>query len=443
MQRFIRGFAIALLLALSTGAALAQSWVGAWGYAASPLPPGETPAPLPPGNVVRGAVIMPLGAPGLAPSPPGGARGPRVENPGNVEIIPDSVALSNVTVRQLVRVSAGGRQIRLRFGNEHGADMLAVGAVRVGLAGPDGAVVPGSDRPVTFDGRSGVMIPASAPLLSDPVAITVRPLDRLLISIHVPGAVPRTGRSLFMYVTQTNGDNTEEAVLPDVKLARVSTYVTQVEVGADTPHAAIVTLGDSITEGTGATSNAFRSWPDRLAERFVAAKKNWAVVNAGISGNRVLRYGSGPSALARFDRDVLGVPGVRALILLEGINDIGRGFTPNGVREPLTAETLIAGYRQIIARARAHGLKVYGGLLLPYQGAGYATPEGEQARQAVNSWIRSSGAFDGVIDMATPVADPANPLAFARPFNDGDNLHPNDAGYRAMADAIDLEMVTK
>jgi len=444
MRSFTRAAAVALLLASFTVPALADNWVGAWGYVASPLPPGVTPAPLAPANAPAAAAILPLGAPPPPPAPPAAApQGPRLENPGNVEVLANSVALSDVTVRQLVRVSVGGKQIRLRFSNENGADLLAVGAVRVGLAGPDGSVVPGSDRPVTFDGRSGVMIPASAPLLSDPVALTVRPLDRLLVSIHVPGVVPRAGRSLFMYVTQAPGDSTAQPVLPDVKLARVTAYVTQVEVNADAPTNAIVALGDSITEGAQSTANAFRSWPDRLAERLVAARKNWAVVNAGISGNRVLRYGSGPNALARFDRDVLSVPGVKALILLEGINDIGRGFTPNGPRDPLTAEALIAGYKQIVARARAHGLKIYGGLLTPYGGAFYSSPEGEAVRQQVNAWIRTGGAFDGVIDFATPTADPANPTTFAAPYNDGDKLHPNDAGYQAMADAVDLEMVTK
>lgn len=435
MRSLMRAAAAALLLVSFSAPALADNWVGAWAYVPSPLPPGQTP---PPANAPPGS--WPMGAP---PAPAAAAANPPIENPGNIAILPNTTNLTNVTVRQLVRVSAGGKQIRLRFSNENGADVLPVGAVRVGLAGSDGSVVAGSDRAVTFDGRNGVIIPASAPLYSDPVNIVVRPLDRLLISIHVPGVVPRAGRSLFTYVTQAPGDNTAAAVLPEVLLTRVTTYVTQVEVNADVPTRAIVALGDSITEGAASTHNAFRSYPDRLAERLVAAKKPWAVVNAGISGNRMLRYGNGPNALARLDRDVLSVPGVKALILLEGINDIGRGFTPNGNRDPLTAEALIAAYKQIIARARAKQIKVYGALLTPYGGASYSSPEGEQARQAVNNWIRTSGAFDGVIDFATPTADKADPLTFAPAFNDGDKLHPNDAGYQAMANAIDLGMVTK
>ncbi len=448
MKRFIRGAAIALAMAALTAPAFAQNWVGAWGYVPTTPPPGQTQAAPVPMAQMRFSAAVPMGDVPPAPQgpqggPPGGGRGPMLENPGNLAILPGNVDLTNATVRQLVRVSAGGKQIRLRFSNEASADAMALGQVRVGIAGPDGTVVAGSDRPVTFDGKSGVMVPASSPLYSDPVDLVVRPLDRLLVSVHLPGPVPRGGHSLFQYVSQTPGDHTAQPVLPEARIARVTALVSVVEVNTDRPHSAIVAFGDSITEGALSTNNAFRSYPDRLAERLVAAKKPWAVVNAGIGGNRVLRYGTGLSALARFDRDVLSVPGVKAVILLEAINDIGRGFTPSGAREPVTAEALIAGYKQLIARAQARGIKVYGGLLLPYQGAGYASPEGEQVRQAVNTWIRTSKAFDGVIDFATSNADPANPLAFARQFNDGDNLHPNDAGYQAMADAIDLEMVTK
>ena len=209
---------------------------------------------------------------------------------------------------------------------------------------------------------------------------------------------------------------------------------------ATTANAVVVTIGDSITEGALSTNNAFRSYPDRLAERLVAARSKYSVVNAGIGGNRLLRFGAGHSALARLDRDVLGVPGVKAVILLEGINDIGRGFTPTGAQEAVTLEALIAANKQIIERCHAHGIKVFGGLLTPYQGAGYASPAGEQVRTGLNNWIRTSGAFDGVIDFATATADPANPLTFRADYNLRDKLHPNDAGYQAMADAVDLNL---
>ena len=182
---------------------------------------------------------------------------------------------------------------------------------------------------------------------------------------------------------------------------RLTALVTQLEVDPVSANAVVVTLGDSITEGAASTNNAFRGWPDRLAERLVAAKSNWSVVNAGIGGNRLVRYGTGPNALARLDRDVFGVPGVKAIILLEGINDIGRGFTTISPQDPVTLDALIAADKQIIARAHAHGIKVIGALLTPYQGAANASPAGEQVRTGLNNWIRTGGAFDGVVDFAS------------------------------------------
>jgi lysophospholipase L1-like esterase len=218
-------------------------------------------------------------------------------------------------------------------------------------------------------------------------------------------------------------------------------YVTLVEVLPTAPTGVIVTLGDSITQGSASTANAFRGWPDRLAERL--ATQHWAVVNAGIGGNRLLRYGLGPSALARFDRDVLSVPGLKVIILLEGINDIGVGLRNTSATDQVTAEALEAADRQIIERAHEHGLRIIGATLTPYQGALYASSAGEMVREGLNHWIRSSGAFDGVIDFSPAVADPANPLAYDRRYNDTDHLHPNDTGYKAMADAIDLSLILK
>jgi lysophospholipase L1-like esterase len=266
-------------------------------------------------------------------------------------------------------------------------------------------------------------------------------LEKLIISIHVPGALSRTGHSLFQYVSGVPGNQTAAPQLPSQRIMRLPALVTQVEVDPVSANAVIVALGDSITEGALSTSNAFRGWPDRLAERLAAAKSNWSVVNAGIGGNRLLRYGTGPNALARLDRDVIGVPGVKAIILLEGINDIGRGFTTLGPQDPVTLEALIAADKQIIARAHAHGIKVIGAMLTPYQGAAYASPAGEQVRTGLNSWIKTGGAFDGVVDFAAATADPANPLTFRADYNLRDKLHPNDAGYQAMANAIDLGLL--
>ena len=418
----------------------AASWIGVWGYVSAPLPPGTTPPPpappAPPTVVPLGSSIPP---PAAAP-PQRPVFAPLLENPGNVPVDTSATDLSNVTVRQVVRVSAGGTRLRLRFSNEGGADALAFGAVHVGKAGVDGAVVAGTDHAVTFDGKSAVAIPASAPLLSDPIDLPTAALDRLYVSIYVPGSIPaRAARSLFQYVAGSAGDSTAAPSLPGARLMRVPAYVTLVEVQPSAPTGVIVTLGDSITEGAASTANAFRSWPDRLAERL--AGHNWAVVNAGISGNRLLRYGAGPNALARLDRDVLSVPGIKTLILLEGINDIGRGFSPVGATEPVDAAALEAADKQIIQRAHEHGVRVIGATLTPYEGAAYASPAGESVRQALNEWIKTGGAFDGVIDFAPAVADASNPLTFAKQYNDRDHLHPNDAGYKAMADAVTLSVL--
>jgi lysophospholipase L1-like esterase len=418
-----------------------DTWVGAWGYVGAPLPPGEAPAP----------AISPIPAPPVIPlgSPPAPATGPAprsfppplLDNPGNVPVAFAPSDLTNVTVRQLVRVSVGGRRVRLRFSNEGGAETLTLGSVHIGEADADGLVAAGSDHAVTFDGKPGVSIPASAPVLSDPIDLPTKALDKLYVSIHVPGAIaPRPPRSLFQYVAGSPGDFTGEARLPGVRLARIPAYVTLVEVQPSTPTNVVVMLGDSITEGAASTANAFRGWPDRLAERLNG--RNWAVVNAGISGNRLLRYGAGPSALARLDRDVLSVPGIKAIVLLEGINDIGRGFAPTGATEPVDAAALEAADKQIILRAHEHGVRVIGATLTPYEGASYASPAGEAVREELNAWIKTGGAFDGVIDFAPAVADASNPRTFDKQYNDRDHLHPNDAGYKAMADAVDLSLIT-
>jgi lysophospholipase L1-like esterase len=437
---------IGILLGLMSAADAAaprmaeDSWIGVWGYVIAPPAPGPAAAPF----VLPTPPVTPLGTP-TAPTAPPAPRtfpAPLLENPGNVPVDLTSTDIRDTTVRQLVRVSVEGSRLRLRFSNEDSPDPLTLGPVHVGLAAADGAVVAGTDHVVTFDGQSGVVIPASAPALSDPIDLPTRALDRLYISVHVPGPMAlRAARTLFQYVAGTAGDFTAAATLPGVRLMRVPVLVTLVESQPTAPTGVVVTLGDSITEGAASTANAFRGWPDRLAERL--ASHHWAVVNAGISGNRLLRYGAGPSALTRLDRDVLGVPGIKAIILLEGINDIGRGFgTPNST-EPVTAEALEAADKQIIARAHEHHIRVIGATLTPYQGASYAAPAGEAAREALNTWIKTSGAFDAVIDFAPSVADPANPLTFAHAYNDRDHLHPNDAGYKAMADSVDLTVLGK
>jgi lysophospholipase L1-like esterase len=421
-----------------------ETWIGVWGYVIAPPAFGPAapaafgpPAPTPPPVTPLGLAAAPA-----APATPRAFPPPLLENPGNVPVDLTTAEIRNTTVRQLVRVSADGSRLRLKFSAEDSPDALTLAAVHIGLAGPDGSVVAGTDHAVTFNGQTGIIIPASSPALSDPIDLPTKALDRLYISVLVPGPMAlRASRTLFDYVAATPGDFTGAAALPGVHLLRTPVLVTLVESQPTAPTSVLVTLGDSITEGAASTANAFRAWPDRLAERL--ASHHWAVVNVGISGNRLLRYGAGPSALARLDRDVLSVPGIKAIILMEGINDIGRGLGMPNSTEPVTAEALEAADKQIIARAHEHGVRVIGATLTPYQGASYASPAGEAAREALNTWIKTSGTFDGVIDFAPVVADPANPLTFAKAYNDRDHLHPNDAGYEAMGDAVDLAVLGK
>lgn len=351
------------------------------------------------------------------------------------------VPMSDVTFRMVARVSAGGSSIRLRLSNERTDAPMPIGAVHVALAAPDGTPRPGTDRVVTFAGLSAPTIPPFAPLESDPVALAVPPLSKLVVSIHVPGeATWVTVHSLGVSTTQiVPGDQTAATALSGGRTTAERYILSGIDVSGGPATGTIVTLGDSITDGAASTTDQNHRWPDILTERLNhAGIKRFAVANAGISGNRLLLTGAGPAALARFDRDVLSAPGARYLIVLEGVNDIGAA--KNSPASAPRAVDVIAAYRQIIARAHAHGIKVYGATILPYKGAGYWSEAGEAIRQTVNSWIRTPGNFDAMIDLDHAVADKADPLTMAATFDSGDHLHPRDAGYKAMAEAIDLKL---
>ncbi len=351
------------------------------------------------------------------------------------------VELNGQTIRQIVHVSIGGTRVRVRLSNAYGASPLHIGAARVGLRSTGASIVAGSDRVLTFNGSESTTIPAGAMAISDPVNLRVPDRGDLAVSIHVPGnKLAATEHTLGLQTTYLSpeGDFSGADSLPTTTTTQSFYFLTGVEVNASTKSRAIVTLGDSITDGLHSTADANQRWPNRLAERLRSQKggSKVAVLNAGISGNRILHDTEGTNASARLDRDVLVQSGARYLIVLEGINDIGFPGAPTGAE-------IIAGHRQIIDRAHAMGLKVYGGTLTPFQAflpGLYYSSDGEAKRQAVNHWIRTSKAYDAVIDFDKAIRDPSNPARIRPAYDSGDNLHPNDAGYQAMADAIDLSL---
>lgn len=350
------------------------------------------------------------------------------------------------TVRMIVHTSIGGSRVRVEFSNAFGEHSLIIGAAHVAVEAKGAAIQPGSDRALTFDGSPSVTIPPGAPMVSDPVNLDVPALGNLAISIYVPGSTgSATTHPLGLHTTYVSGEGNFTAAQDMDSQWTTSSYywVTAVDVEASPESSAIVALGDSITDGAHSTPNANLQWPSQLAARLQAnpATADLAVVNAGISGNRVLHDVSGPDVLARLDRDVLARDGVKYVIVLESINDLGfphqRGA--HGTQE-VTAQQLIAGLEQIIDRAHAHGVKVFGATLTPYQGAVYYSQEGEEKREAINQWVRTSGAFDGVVDFDAAVRDPKHPLQYLPAYDSGDHLHPSDAGYKAMADAVNVSL---
>lgn len=356
----------------------------------------------------------------------------------------ESEAAEGTTLRQIVHLSLGGSSFRVVLSNEFGTKDLKIGEATLANAGPGGALA-STAMPVTFSGRASVVIPAGAMVVSDAVAVKAAPLTDLSVSLFVPSQAIE-GLTLHPFADQTNyrvpGNSVTAATLTDAKTFASWDFLKGIDVEAPASAASIVAYGDSITDGALSAKDTNHRWPDFLAARLQAsaATKNFGVLNQGIGGNRVLHDVTGPNALARLDRDVLAMSGVKYLVVMEAINDIGHSFDPNKPYDPVTAEDLIAGYKQIIARAHEHGIKVIGATLTPYVGAKYQSPEGEACRQAVNEFIRHGGAFDGVIDFDKATRDPANPGVFLPDYDSGDHLHPKDAGYKAMGESIDLKL---
>jgi lysophospholipase L1-like esterase len=400
------------------------------------------------GRIAAGAIALALATPAQAewvaswtapPHAPLGTEGPFA-----------AASYENVTISQILRVTEGGERVRVRFSNRYGPAPLEIGAARIVQIDDAGNEVAGTSRLLTFGGDAGAVIPRGAPFVSDEVAVALPDLARMKVEIFLP---TETG-PCTCHLTGVD----ELAVSPPgnfvgkpfepVSKAQYRAFLTAIEVDSSDALGTIVTYGDSITDGVGATPGANRRWPDILANRLQQAGKEWAVANSGISGNRVLSPGMGEAALARFDEDVLSLPNVKYLIVFEGVNDIGNRFGARsggpqlpGLDQPkITVEQMIAGYKQLIARAHAKGIKVIGSPIGPYKGASYWSEEGESARQAVNQWILTGGAFDAVVRLDTAFADPADPARMREGYHMGDHLHGSDAGLKAAGESVDLAL---
>lgn len=361
---------------------------------------------------------------------------------------PDS--LTDATLRQLVRLTLGGGRFRVRVSNLFGAEPLVVKGARV--ARPEALdaprTLPGSDRPLTFGGRADVSIPAGADYLSDPVDMAVEAFDTLAVSLWLAGSptlqTSHPGSRATSYVTP--GDRTAAPDLPDAMRADHWYFLSGVDVETADAAPGIMVVGDSITDGYGVQPNTNARWTDFLAERLRVEHpdRRGAVLNAGLGGNRIVADGLGPGALARFDRDVLFPPGVGCAVVLIGVNDLG-GLSRDPAATPEAHVRLVGAMtgalEQMAARGRDHGVRMIGATITPFGRSEYyhATPDTEGARQAVNGWIRTSGAFDGVIDFDAAMRDPADPTRLNRAL-DNDGLHPSIEGYRALAAAVDLSL---
>lgn len=362
----------------------------------------------------------------------------------NAEELLTAGTQSGATLREVVHVSMGGETVRVRFSNLYGTSPLVIGAVEIAQTLKGVAIAPGTNKAVTFNGQPSVSIPPGALAVSDPTSFKLAPLSDLTVSFFLPNPTgPVTehqlGNATSFHVT---GNVVSSASLESPTTATSWYYLNGVDTLAAAEAAAVITIGDSITDGAKSTIDANQRWPDELARRLQGDPKfrNLSVLNEGISGNKILLDGAGPSALARFDRDVLAQSGAKYLLILEGINDIGRLHdTPDA---GLTAADLISAINQMVVRAHAHGIAVIGCTLTPYHGAHYYTEKGETIRKAVNEWIRTGGVLDGFVDLEAAVRDPNHPDTFLPTVDPGDHLHPNDSGYKAMGDAIDLKLFT-
>ncbi len=356
--------------------------------------------------------------------------------------------LVDSTFREIVHTSLAGKELRVNFTNEFGTEPLRIDAASVALAADTttSSIQSGSSHPLTFDGQPSIVIPPGAMAVSDPVPMATPAFANLAISFYLP-VQTITHVSFHSDAQQNNfivrGNHISDASLASPRVVQSWYFLKGVDVVPTVHHAAaVVAFGDSITDGYHSTMNTNHRWPNYLAVRLHdnPATANLSVLDEGISGNCVLITCIGPNALSRYNRDVLSLPGVKYVIILESINDIGALHNVNQPDYKLTAADLEQGLAQMVARAHEHGIKVFGATLTPYKGAFYYTHRGEKIREQVNHWIRTSGVFDGVVDFDKATRDPQNPLTYLPKYDSGDHLHPGDTGYSAMANSINLSL---
>jgi lysophospholipase L1-like esterase len=446
----IRALVLCTFAAVATAAHAAppapDHWVGTWasapmaannGRASAPAapppavaPPANSTAPVPPSTAV--------------PEPPANPN----STPSQARPAPFVFGAADSTIREIVHVSLGGPQVRVVFTNEFGADSLTIGAAHVAVSQGGSTINVVSSAGLTFGGQTSVTIPPGALMVSDPAAVNIPAGSDLAVSFFLPAQTIKQ-LSQHGYADETSytaqGNVVGAKTLDSPTEISAWPFVKSVDVKVPARAGAVVAFGDSITDGAFATKNMNERWPDVLARRLQANPKtaDLGVLNLGIGGNRVLHDNTGPSALARFDRDVIAQSGVKYVIILEAINDIGHAYDPGRAYDVVSADDLITGYIQMAERAHSHGIKVYFATLTPYGNAKYMSPAGDEVRQTLNKWIRTSKEIDGFIDFDKATQDPANPAMFLPTYDHGDHLHPNDAGYKAMGDTIDLGLFTK
>jgi len=362
----------------------------------------------------------------------------------------NSQALNNQTLRLIVHTTLGGDQVRIRISNTFGLRPLFIGGVSIALQEVGAALVTDSNHPLAFGGHASIRIPPGALVVSDPVKWDIAAQRNVAVSLFLPSDTgPATLHPVATQISFISSEGNFVArsdATPFVNTIQTWPFLTAVEVHADKTAHAVVMFGDSITDGYKSTVDANHRWPDYFSSRLLASKRHLAVVNEGISGNRLwhdavaARPIFGPNALSRFDRDALTVSGASHVVVLLGTNDIGLKSAVGNSEEQVSADDVIAGLRQLALRAHARGLKIIGATLTPFGQGAYYSELSEAKRQTVNQWIRGKNELDGVIDFDAAVRDPAKPSQFLGTYDSGDHLHPSDAGYKAMADSIDLSL---